>query len=48
MGNFSVPQNNSVHKVLALDDCGVVPFTQQNVAAIERGINEKRSEHSAD
>ena len=26
-------------KLLALDDCGVVPFSDQNLAAIQRGIN---------
>jgi hypothetical protein len=27
-------------QVLALDDCGVIPYTDQNLAAIQRGIDE--------
>jgi hypothetical protein len=37
MGSFG--EWNSGGKLLALDDCGVEPFNDQNLAAIQRGIN---------
>ena len=38
LGSFTEDKPGS--KVLALDDCGVIPYTDQNLAAIQRGIDE--------
>jgi hypothetical protein len=37
LGTFGT--NSAGHKEIALDDCGLVPFTSENLAAIQRGID---------
>jgi len=48
LGSFSVFKDNPVQKVLALDDCGVVPYSQQNLSDIQRGINESFARRAPD
>jgi hypothetical protein len=33
-------EDKSGGKALALDACGVIPYTEQNLSAIQRGIQE--------
>lgn len=40
LGSFSFFKDNPIQKVLALDDCGVVPYSEQNLTEIRHGIAE--------
>ncbi|MGD0548350.1 MAG: hypothetical protein ABR991_11060 [Terracidiphilus sp.] len=42
---FGEFQEYQAKKVLVLDNCGVVPFNEQNLAAIQRGIDAALARH---
>jgi hypothetical protein len=45
---FGELQEYQSKKILVLDNCGVVPYTEQNLAAIQRGIDASLARHISD